>query len=99
MKGVKWISNVFQQREVKIRSFFLRVQLNEAQDEIMKKKELLEDLQPDITQTCKSVTHHKSDFAGIDRVNMLFVWQLHACIHVAKTLESPFNKMLQRDSL
>uniref|UniRef100_A0A667XIN8 Hook microtubule-tethering protein 1 n=1 Tax=Myripristis murdjan TaxID=586833 RepID=A0A667XIN8_9TELE len=30
------------------------VQLNEAQDEIMKKKELLEDLQPDNTQTCKS---------------------------------------------
>uniref|UniRef100_A0A8C2ZZG2 Hook microtubule-tethering protein 1 n=1 Tax=Cyclopterus lumpus TaxID=8103 RepID=A0A8C2ZZG2_CYCLU len=29
----------------------LRVQLNEAQDEIMKKKELLEDLQPDDTQT------------------------------------------------
>uniref|UniRef100_A0A8C7H3G3 Hook microtubule-tethering protein 1 n=1 Tax=Oncorhynchus kisutch TaxID=8019 RepID=A0A8C7H3G3_ONCKI len=28
-----------------------RVQLNEAQDEIMKKKELLEDLQPDNTQT------------------------------------------------
>uniref|UniRef100_A0A671W0I5 Hook microtubule-tethering protein 1 n=1 Tax=Sparus aurata TaxID=8175 RepID=A0A671W0I5_SPAAU len=28
----------------------LRVQLNEAQDEIMKKKELLEDLQPDNTQ-------------------------------------------------
>lgn len=33
----------------------LRVQLNEAQDEIMKKKELLEDLQPDNTQTCKSL--------------------------------------------
>jgi len=32
----------------------LRVQLNEAQDEIMKKKELLEDLQPDDTQTCKN---------------------------------------------
>lgn len=31
-----------------------RVQLNEAQDEIMKKKELLEDLQPDNTQTCKT---------------------------------------------
>lgn len=31
--------------------FFPRVQLNEAQDEIMKKKELLEDLQPDATQT------------------------------------------------
>jgi len=31
--------------------FFTRVQLNEAQDEIMKKKELLEDLQPDATQT------------------------------------------------
>lgn len=30
---------------------FSRVQLNEAQDEIMKKKELLEDLQPDSTQT------------------------------------------------
>uniref|UniRef100_A0A8C7G053 Hook microtubule tethering protein 1 n=1 Tax=Oncorhynchus kisutch TaxID=8019 RepID=A0A8C7G053_ONCKI len=30
-----------------------RVQLNEAQDEIMKKKELLEDLQPDNTQTCE----------------------------------------------
>uniref|UniRef100_A0A673ZBK5 Hook microtubule-tethering protein 1 n=1 Tax=Salmo trutta TaxID=8032 RepID=A0A673ZBK5_SALTR len=29
------------------------VQLNEAQDEIMKKKELLEDLQPDNTQTCE----------------------------------------------
>lgn len=33
--------------------FPFRVQLNEAQDEIMKKKELLEDLQPDNTQTCK----------------------------------------------
>lgn len=32
-----------------------RVQLNEAQDEIMKKKELLEDLQPDNTQTCKTL--------------------------------------------
>ncbi len=31
--------------------FFPRVRLNEAQDEIMKKKELLEDLQPDATQT------------------------------------------------
>lgn len=31
---------------------FFRSQLNEAQDEIMKKKELLEDLQPDNTQTC-----------------------------------------------
>ena len=30
------------------------MQLNEAQDEIMKKKELLEDLQPDNTQTCES---------------------------------------------
>uniref|UniRef100_A0A6Q2Y326 Hook microtubule-tethering protein 1 n=1 Tax=Esox lucius TaxID=8010 RepID=A0A6Q2Y326_ESOLU len=29
------------------------VQLNEAQDEIMKKKELLEDLQPDNTQACE----------------------------------------------
>lgn len=29
------------------------MQLNEAQDEILKKKELLEDLQPDNTQTCK----------------------------------------------
>ena len=34
--------------------FSRRVQLNEAQDEIMKKKELLEDLQPDNTQTCES---------------------------------------------
>uniref|UniRef100_A0A7N6BUL3 Calponin-homology (CH) domain-containing protein n=1 Tax=Anabas testudineus TaxID=64144 RepID=A0A7N6BUL3_ANATE len=34
---------------------FLRVQLNEAQDEIMKKKELLEDLQPDNTQTSSKV--------------------------------------------
>uniref|UniRef100_A0A8C5BFP4 Hook microtubule-tethering protein 1 n=1 Tax=Gadus morhua TaxID=8049 RepID=A0A8C5BFP4_GADMO len=33
--------------------FSLRVQLNEAQDEIMKKKVLLEDLQPDNTQTCE----------------------------------------------
>lgn len=32
-----------------------RVQLNEAQDEIMKKKELLEDLQHDNSQTCMSV--------------------------------------------
>lgn len=31
-----------------------RVQLNENADEIMKKKELLEDLQPDNTQTCKT---------------------------------------------
>lgn len=31
---------------------FARVQLNEAQDEILKKKELLEDLQPDNTQNC-----------------------------------------------
>jgi hypothetical protein len=36
--------------------FSLRVQLNEAQDEIMKKKVLLEDLQPDNTQTCESRT-------------------------------------------
>uniref|UniRef100_A0AAY5KYE2 Hook microtubule-tethering protein 1 n=1 Tax=Esox lucius TaxID=8010 RepID=A0AAY5KYE2_ESOLU len=34
----------------------LRVQLNEAQDEIMKKKELLEDLQPDNTQACECLT-------------------------------------------
>uniref|UniRef100_A0A3Q3MTC5 Hook microtubule-tethering protein 1 n=1 Tax=Mastacembelus armatus TaxID=205130 RepID=A0A3Q3MTC5_9TELE len=34
---------------------FLRVQLNEAQDEIMKKKELLEDLQPDNTQNSLKV--------------------------------------------
>lgn len=31
-----------------------RVQLHDAQDEIMKKKELLEDLEPDNTQTCKT---------------------------------------------
>lgn len=35
-----------------------RVQLNEAQDEIMKKKELLEDLQPDVCQTCESDRRH-----------------------------------------
>uniref|UniRef100_A0A672J051 Hook microtubule-tethering protein 1 n=1 Tax=Salarias fasciatus TaxID=181472 RepID=A0A672J051_SALFA len=35
--------------------FLFRVQLNEAQDEIMKKKELLEDLQPDNTQTSLKV--------------------------------------------
>uniref|UniRef100_A0A665UAL5 Calponin-homology (CH) domain-containing protein n=1 Tax=Echeneis naucrates TaxID=173247 RepID=A0A665UAL5_ECHNA len=41
---------------LEIHSFcFLRVQLNEAQDEIMKKKELLEDLQPDNTQTSLKV--------------------------------------------
>lgn len=37
-----------------VHSCSLRVQLNAAQDEIMKKKELLEDLQPDATQTCES---------------------------------------------
>uniref|UniRef100_A0A8C7WWY7 Hook microtubule-tethering protein 1 n=1 Tax=Oryzias sinensis TaxID=183150 RepID=A0A8C7WWY7_9TELE len=36
-------------------SFLHRVQLNEAQDEIMKKKELLEDLQPENTQTSSKV--------------------------------------------
>uniref|UniRef100_A0A8C4HIC5 Hook microtubule-tethering protein 1 n=1 Tax=Dicentrarchus labrax TaxID=13489 RepID=A0A8C4HIC5_DICLA len=36
--------------DVSKQHLFLRVQLNEAQDEIMKKKELLEDLQPDNTQ-------------------------------------------------
>lgn len=45
--------------------FVLRVQLNEAQDEIMKKKELLEDLQPDNTQTCKSQVSNLSDFANM----------------------------------
>lgn len=38
---------------VKAFLFLSRVQLNEAQDELMKKKELLEDLEPENTQTCK----------------------------------------------
>lgn len=55
---------ILQQREVKNSLCFLRVQLNEAQDEIMKKKELLEDLQPDNTQTCncRCSLFNKSDF-------------------------------------
>ena len=45
-------------------SIFLRVQLNEAQDEIMKKKELLEDLQPDTAQTseCRPVIFPEDNF-------------------------------------
>lgn len=41
-----------------------RVQLNEAQDEIMKKKELLEDLQPDNTQACKPSSVRLSSTLG-----------------------------------
>uniref|UniRef100_A0A8C9TKB0 Hook microtubule-tethering protein 1 n=1 Tax=Scleropages formosus TaxID=113540 RepID=A0A8C9TKB0_SCLFO len=37
--------------ECRLFSGILRVQLNQAQDEIMKKKELIEDLQPDSAQT------------------------------------------------
>lgn len=37
--------------------FGRRVQLNQAQDEIMKKKELLEDLQPDANQNGKIERH------------------------------------------
>lgn len=44
-------TRVHQQRELNS-VCACRVQLNEAQDEIMKKKELLEDLQHDNSQTC-----------------------------------------------
>uniref|UniRef100_A0A667XA82 Hook microtubule-tethering protein 1 n=1 Tax=Myripristis murdjan TaxID=586833 RepID=A0A667XA82_9TELE len=49
---VEDLQKALQSQAAKIGSIcFTRVQLNEAQDEIMKKKELLEDLQPDNTQT------------------------------------------------
>lgn len=59
--------------------FPFRVQLNEAQDEIMKKKELLEDLQPDNTQTCKL---HAASSSTLDTKWWLsykccyFIWKL-----------------------
>uniref|UniRef100_A0A3B3SDL9 Hook microtubule-tethering protein 1 n=1 Tax=Paramormyrops kingsleyae TaxID=1676925 RepID=A0A3B3SDL9_9TELE len=48
---VEDLQKALQGQGSKTEDIFSRVQLNEAQDEIMKKKELLEDLQPDSTQT------------------------------------------------
>lgn len=54
-----------------------RVQLNENADEIMKKKELLEDLQPDNTQTCKASSVQPPSRLRLSRNQYLFLTLQH----------------------